>query len=254
MKKIVFLGTAGAGKSTLTAALVDWMQDNGYDAALMNLDPGVEQLNYDADIDIRDWVKLEDVMREYNLGPNGAQVAAADLIALNMNKLMEPLEQIESDYLLVDTPGQLELFAYRQSGKVVLERLGLDETMVAFISDPAMCKTPSSFVSSALLFASINFRLQVPSIHILSKTDILTEEEYERIMLWSQEEDALYSALLDEESRASKSLNTEVFRALQQLSAYSELIPVSSKEFTGLEDIYARAQGIFEGGEDLERR
>lgn len=254
MKKMVFAGTAGAGKSTMTGAMADWMQDNGYEPAIMNLDPGAEQLAYDVDIDIRDWVKLQDVMSEYSLGPNGAQVAAADLVAVNMEKVLEPLEKLDADYLLVDTPGQLELFAYRQSGRVVLEKLGMGEALLVFISDPAMCRTPSAFLSSSLLFSSINFRLQLPSVHVLSKTDVLTEEEFERIMGWSQEEDSLYSDLQDENSMASKSLNLEIFRALQQLSAYSSIIPVSAKESEGLEDIYSTAQQVFEGGEDLERR
>lgn len=254
MKKIVFVGTAGAGKSTLTEAFDGWMHDNGHDCVIMNLDPGAEELAYEPDIDIRDWVRLEKVMKDYTLGPNGAQIVAADLLALNMDRVLEPIESLDADYLIVDTPGQLELFAYRQSGKVVIDKLGTDETVLAFVTEPAICRSPGGFVSASMLFASVNFRFEVPALNIISKTDLVSGEELERILDWAVEESKLYDDLVDEDLRSAKVLNIEVFKALQQVSAYSQMIPVSSKERTGLEDVYSKVQDIFHGGEDLDRR
>ncbi|MCL5678567.1 MAG: ATP/GTP-binding protein [Candidatus Thermoplasmatota archaeon] len=254
MRKIMFVGTAGAGKTTLTAAFQNWMHDNGHDAITLNLDPGAEKLPYQPDVDIRDWVKLDEVVKEYGLGPNGAQIAAADMLALNMEKVLEPVEKIDSDYLLVDTPGQLELFAYRQSGNVVLQKLGMDETVIAFVTDPSICKTPSGFVSSALLFASVNFRFDVPALNVLTKIDTITEEELQNIIGWSTSEERLYDDLMESDIRSAKPLSLEIFRALRDVGAYSELIAVSSEDYSGMGDIYAMAQGIFQGGEDLDRR
>lgn len=254
MRKIVFVGTAGAGKSTLTTAFDGWMHDNGHDCAILNMDPGAEELAYEPDIDIRDWVRLEEVMSDYKLGPNGAQIVAADLLALNMDKVLEPVEKLDADYLLVDTPGQLELFAYRQSGKVVLDKLGKDDTVLAFVTEPAICRSPGGYVSASMLFASVNFRLEVPALNIISKTDLISQDELERILGWAVEESRLYDDLVDEDLRSAKVLSIEVFRALQHVSAYSQMIPISSKEMTGLEDLYAKVQDIFYGGEDLDRR
>ncbi len=254
MKKIVFVGTAGAGKSTLTAAFDGWMHDNGHDCVIMNLDPGAEELAYEPDIDIREWVRLEEVMKDYTLGPNGAQIVASDLLALNMDKVLEPIEKLDADYLLVDTPGQLELFAYRQSGKVVIDRLGTDETVLAFVTEPAICRSPGGFISSSMLFASVNFRFEVPALNIISKVDLIPAEELEKILHWAVDEMRLYNDLVDEDLRSAKSLTIELFKALQQVSAYTEMIPISSKERTGMEDIYSKVQDIFYGGEDLDRR
>ena len=44
-------------------------------------DPGAERVHYDPEFDVRDLVSLSDVMNEYDLGPNGAQILAADLVA-----------------------------------------------------------------------------------------------------------------------------------------------------------------------------
>ncbi|MDD2779788.1 MAG: ATP/GTP-binding protein, partial [Candidatus Methanomethylophilaceae archaeon] len=81
MKIIYFVGTAGSGKSTLVSAYRSWLLERGIDVAVLNLDLGADALPYEADVDIREWVSMNEVMDEYALGPNGAQVVAADLMA-----------------------------------------------------------------------------------------------------------------------------------------------------------------------------
>ncbi len=45
---IFFTGTAGSGKSTLVGTFHRWMDNNGYSALAVNLDPGAEVLPYEA--------------------------------------------------------------------------------------------------------------------------------------------------------------------------------------------------------------
>mgnify|MGYP001597699159 CR=1 FL=1 len=78
-RNLYFIGTAGCGKSTMVYAFHEWMDSQGLDTVTVNLDPGAEQLLYSPDIDVRDWIRLSEVMEEHGLGPNGAQVLAADL-------------------------------------------------------------------------------------------------------------------------------------------------------------------------------
>ena len=115
MISIFFAGTAGAGKSTLVGTFQRWMDENGYHALTVNLDPGAEVLAYDADLDVREWVVLRQIMEEYNLGPNGAQIVAADMMALQSQDIAFAVAEMEADYVLFDVPGQLELFAFRSS-------------------------------------------------------------------------------------------------------------------------------------------
>ena len=82
---VYFIGTAGSGKSTLTYSFQQWMNNRGLDAITVNLDPGAENLPYVPDVDIRDWISLKEIMDSYGLGPNGAQIAAADMLALNID-------------------------------------------------------------------------------------------------------------------------------------------------------------------------
>ncbi|MCI4344895.1 MAG: ATP/GTP-binding protein, partial [Thermoplasmata archaeon] len=130
---VYFTGTAGAGKTSFVVAYRDWLQAAGYDVITLNLDPGNEVAEFEPDVDIREWVRLPEVMSEYNLGPNGAQVAAADLIAIKIFEVRQALEEFRTDYILVDTPGQVELFAFRESSKAIVEALSADRSLIAFL-------------------------------------------------------------------------------------------------------------------------
>ena len=75
---VYVLGPAGAGKSSFTAIFSEWLINEGGIALLVNLDPATSYLPYTPDVDIRMYVDARDVMKKYNLGPNGAIIASTD--------------------------------------------------------------------------------------------------------------------------------------------------------------------------------
>lgn len=230
-----------------------WMQQQGHDAVILNLDPGAEDLPYEADIDIRDWVSLKEVMADYGLGPNGAQIVAADMLALNIKEVVDVLETFRTDYVLVDTPGQMELFTFRQSSRVVIDALGLDDAFIVYLTDPALAKSPSGLVSGMLLSATTQFRHGLPFLNVLSKSDLLTEEELQRVLGWSSDPYALYEAVLEERGSAKVLLDTEFLKSLESIGIYRRLTPISAELMFGFEDLYSTIQHTFEGGEDIEK-
>src|SRR3989304_9851839 len=106
------IGTAGSGKSLFTAAFAEWLKMSKQDVAVVNLDPGALKLPYQPDVDVRNYVDVGDLMEKYSLGPNGALIMAADLIADETESLSEEIEDLSPDIAIVDTPGQMELFAF----------------------------------------------------------------------------------------------------------------------------------------------
>jgi GTPase SAR1 family protein len=248
---LYFVGAAGSGKSTLTQAFKVWMDKMGYSAATINLDPGVKHVPYPADIDVRDWFELTDIMEEYDLGPNGAQIVAADMIALRAGELKDLVDDIKCDYIMVDTPGQMELFTFRDCSNVIIKTLNEDRSAIVFLYDPMLSTSPSNFVSQLLFGSTTQFRFYIPSIGVLSKIDILSKEQLDAILTWSKNPDILYDALISDAPSMKGELNIELLRALESLGTYKTLIPVSSKDMVGLEDIYSVGQQIFMGGEDL---
>jgi GPN-loop GTPase len=249
---VFITGTAGAGKTTFVRAFADWMKTAGYDAAVVNLDPGLEGGELEPDVDIRDWIRLGDLQDEYGLGPNGAQVAAADMIALKVFEVKQATSELSSDYLLVDTPGQIELFAFREASKAIVEALGGDRALLTFLFDPALARSPSGFVSLLLLSATVEFRFRLPLVNVLAKADSLSAEQLAEVVAWSEEPGRLYDAVQLGAPTPDIQLSTEVFRAIEAMGPLAGLVPTSSKERTGLEEYYRECQRILAGGEDLE--
>ena len=248
---VYFIGTAGSGKSTLTNNFREWFKLRGLDAIIVNLDPGAENLPYEPDIDIRDWISLEEVMKTYQLGPNGAQIACADMIALNTDDVKKSIESFKSDYIIVDTPGQLELFVFREAGKYTVEFLNPEKSVICYLLDPSLAKTASGFVSQLLLSITTNFRLNQPQINILSKADLLSDKDLDIIKKWSDDPDELYGAMINEEASVYREMSEGILHLIKDFGGYTSLIPTSKIDFLGIEDMYTSIQLQFEGGEDL---
>jgi len=246
---VYFIGTAGSGKSTLTNSFKRWLELKSLDAITVNLDPGAENLTYIPDVDIRDWITLEEIMESYGLGPNGAQIACADMIALNSEDIKKSINSFQSDYILIDTPGQLELFVFRQSGKYIINFLDKDRSIIAYLIDYSLAKNASGFVSQLLLSLNTNFRLKKPHINILSKSDLLNEEEREKILFWSKDINALISAVESEEPSVYREINEKILQILNSFDS-NIILKAVGKDF-GIDDLYTAIQMQFHGGEDL---
>jgi GPN-loop GTPase len=249
---IYFTGTAGAGKTTFVRAFADWMKSAGYDATVVNLDPGSESATLDPAVDIREWVQLADIEDEYGLGPNGAQIAAADMIALKIFDVKQAIDELKADYVLVDTPGQIELFAFREASKAVVDALSGDRSQIAFLFDPALARTPTGFVSLLLLSATVEFRFRLPMLNVLTKVDVLAPEQLAELTRWAEDPSELQAAVGRDAPTPDVQLATEMARAVETLGPLAGLVATSAKDGTGLEAFYQSAQRVFGGGEDLE--
>lgn len=248
---VYFIGTAGSGKSTLTASMQHWCKDRGLDAIIVNLDPGAENLPYEPDVDIRDWISLREVMEANKLGPNGAQIACADMIALNTEDVKQSINSFKADYILLDTPGQLELFVFREAGKYTVKFLSPEKSMICYLLDPLLAKTASGFISQLLLAITTNFRLNQPQINILSKADLLSKKHQALIQRWSHDPEEMYEALCNEEASLHREMSEQLLHLIKDIGGYSKLIATSQTDFSGIDDLYTTIQQQFEGGEDL---
>jgi len=248
---VYFIGTAGSGKSTLTYNFQQWMNLRELDAITVNLDPGAENLPYEPDVDIRDWISLEEVMKSYGLGPNGAQIACADMLALNTSDLKKSIDAFKTDYILMDTPGQLELFAFREAGKYIIKFLNPQRSIISYILDPALAKTASGFTSQLLLSINTNFRIGLSQINVLSKADMLSNEELKQIKRWSEDTEELSNAINSEKASVYREMNEKIIDLIDEFKSHSKIFPTGKEDFFGIEDIYTQIQLQFAGGEDL---
>ena len=254
------VGTAGAGKSSLVTAFQRWARFLEIDALTINLDPGAERVHYDPEFDVRDLISLAEVMDRYDLGPNGAQILAADLVAAQADEIMDELEGLSGDMLIIDTPGQVELFAFREASNHLVDVLGQGRAALAFVFDPMLSQTPSGFVSQMLLSNIVQFRLGLPTANYLSKADLLEPEVLEKILEWGERLDVL-EADLYEESQNRMTHDTATgqrvefaiaqLRTMQDASIIPGLVPLSSEHEEGLADVLSFVQSVFGGMADM---
>lgn len=243
------VGTAGAGKSLLTAALSDHIRQREAAVATVNLDPGVVWLPYSPDVDVRDYINYDHVMRDYNLGPNGALVACLDLLISSVESITSEIESLEPDYVIADTPGQLELFAFRATGNLLISSLGGADCAILFASDPNLVRQPSSLISMLLLSVSVQFRFLKPQLNVLTKSDLLNREELAKVESWFEEPSSLSKALEEDGGGLDKLLVERTFKMLEDLEPPSSLVLTSASTGFGIDNLHAELQRIFTQGE-----
>ncbi len=250
MYLVFIVGTAGSGKSLLTSALSDWLKLKRQDVVAVNLDPGVLNLPYTPDVDIREYISIEKLMDQYSLGPNGALIMAADLIAAEIESIRNDIESFNADYVLIDTPGQMELFAFRASGPYIIGELSTDPKAMLYLFDSTFSANPLNYVSNIFLASAVQTRFNIPILYVLSKTDLIPQREVAKIMRWSTRAGALKDAV-EELPGIKRLLSRGLIRLFLQLGIAISLIPVSSTKETGFTNLHGVLMRIFTGGEEV---
>jgi len=249
MFMVFIIGTAGSGKTLLTASLTNWLKTQKQDVITMNLDPGVLTLPYTPDIDVRDYISVEGLMKQYGLGPNGALIMAADLIAEETNRLGGEIESLKPDLVLIDTPGQMELFAFRASGPYIAKELTKEPKAVVYLFDSVFSANPLNYVSNLFLSAALYNRFFIPQTHVLSKCDLLPQKDVDSVVDWSANPNKLEIAIEERLTGTRRLLSRDMMHAIHRLGLRFPLTPVSAKTNEGFINLNATLERIFSGGE-----
>lgn len=250
MNLVFVTGTAGAGKSLLTASLMSWYHEKGQSAITVNLDPGVLTLPYEPDVDVRTMIDIQQIMNSYSLGPNGALVFSSDLIASRLPEIQDQIDESNADFVVVDTPGQIELFAFRESGPYVARGLKADSKAVLFLIDSMVASNPTSFLSLLLLSTAVQLRMQLPLLQLLSKTDIAKNAK--DIVKWSREASQFEDALSKTKSGETYTFYSQIFRAIKASTILTDIYPVSGYTRDGFIAMLGELSRIAKGGEEFE--
>lgn len=229
---------------------------------VINLDPAVLSVPFDANIDIRDSVNYEEVMKQYNLGPNGGILTSLNLFATKVDQIVNLLEKRAKpdpekperkpiDKIIVDTPGQIEVFVWSASGTILLESLASSfPTVIAYIIDTPRTASTSTFMSNMLYACSILYKTKLPMILVFNKTDV---KDASFAKEWMTDFEAFQAALRrDEESDTlggmeggghggsgyMGSLLNSMSLMLEEFYAHLSVVAVSSRLGTGMEEFF----------------
>jgi len=164
---VVVLGCAGCGKSLLTGSFGKYLLREGYSVRFLNLDPGCLSLPYKCDFNVREKFTVESIMHSEGLGPNGAMLRAMELLSETT------IPVLDGDFVLIDTPGQLEIFAFHASGPKIVGQL--ENPVGIFIIDATIGvdDLPAAYLYSL----ATSYRLGINTIIVVNKVDLLDECE-----------------------------------------------------------------------------
>jgi len=251
MNVVFVVGMAGSGKSSLVGLFQEWLRLNEQNTATVNLDPGVTNLTYNPDIDVRSYINLGEIMEKYQLGPNGGLVLAADLIGDNIEFISDGLSEIEPDIVLVDTPGQIELFALRESGPFIVNEIGKCPKAVIYLFDGPFSSNPQNYVSNTYLAAAVYTRLLKPQVYALTKADLLDKERLQETLSWAKRPSRLIEALEKSPNKTASLVGSDLSRAIFRTNLSFDLIPTASRQAMGFLNLNAALTRILTGGEEL---
>jgi GTPase SAR1 family protein len=250
MKAIFVTGTAGSGKSLLTSKLIQWYKDSQAFPIALNLDPGAINLPYEPDVDVRDYIDINTIMESYGLGPNGSLIMASDMIATRIDEVQNEVDSLNPDYVIVDTPGQVELFAFRASGPYFVTNFQSDSKVTLFAFDGMVVSSPVNYVSVAMLAASVRLRLKTSQVNVLTKRDLIIDK-LKDIIKWSASTTALTMDLEKEKETESALLSKEIIHSMAKAGFIQGLIAVSSVTMSGMINLAATLSRIIDQGEEI---
>ncbi|CAL8098519.1 unnamed protein product [Calicophoron daubneyi] len=173
---IIVLGMAGSGKTTFAQKLLGYLNSIEKAVYAINLDPAVHHVPYPTNIDIRDTVKFKEIMKQYGFGPNGAIMTSLNFFASQFNKVIDLVNKSADriSYVVLDTPGQIEVFTWSASGTIISETLSSSfPTVIVYVMDTPRSHNPVTFMSNMLYACSVLYRMRLPFLIVLNKTDII---------------------------------------------------------------------------------
>jgi len=77
------------------------------------------------------------------------------------------------DVVLLDTPGQIEIFTWSASGAIITEAFASSfPTVIAYVVDTPRAVAPPTFMSNMLYACGILYKMRLPLLLTFNKTDV----------------------------------------------------------------------------------
>ncbi|XP_055328034.1 GPN-loop GTPase 3-like [Paramacrobiotus metropolitanus] len=253
------MGPAGSGKTTYCATIMNHCKAIGRNVHIINLDPAAEHFAYESVIgDIRELIGIDDVTEdeELQLGPNGGLVFCLQHLVENMEWLEEKLGYVDDDYFLFDCPGQIELYTHLPIMRAVVRQLENWDIRVCgvFLLDAHYLNETTKFFSGALVALSAMINLEIPHVNLLSKMDLLNDQDRNVIQRFLDMDTHL---LIEEEEEPWIKKHLKLTKAVASLFDdfdYVSFLPFDQTDEEGISEVLLTIDSSIQYGDDLEHK
>ena len=240
---LAFIGPAGVGKTSLWQAFGNYLEKSrGLTIRRVNMDPGANAAGFKVDYDITNEISIHELMKRQNLGPNGAILEACRQISAKQDVIFQkilPKDPLEFDFLLIDTPGQIDSFVLQPYGAAFLNELNTRIPLSAiYLYDATALKDPVNIPAQLFLNLAVTFELQFELTPCLSKSDLV---DVTKVLPLLQDSQKLKGFINDTTHGLLSELAIESLNMLNFFHLPVRVVPVSVWEsnIMGLEDLFA---------------
>lgn len=200
---------------------------------------------------------MDDVSEEYMMGPNGALVYCMEYLLRNLEWLENKLDRyIDNDYVVFDLPGQIELYTHFPFMRDVIRKLLLWDFRVQalYFLDSQFIDDSSKFFGGCITALSAMIQLEVPHINVLSKMDLASGHQKERLEEYMfPEVDMLATELSSHTGPKFARLNSAMANLLDQFSMVS-FVPLNLTEEESLADLLLMIDNALQYDEEVDRQ
>jgi len=150
------------------------------------------------------------------------------------------------NYVLLDTPGQIEIFTWSASGAIISESLAATlPTIIIYVVDTPRSARAVTFMSNMLYACSILYKTKLPLLLVFNKIDV---QPHQFAIDWMSDLTAFQAALQEEKSYMG-TLATSMALMLEEFYNSLTAVGVSALSGEGMEEFFQavdRAAAEFE--------
>ena len=234
---VAILGTAGSGKTTLVSSFGRWLTERcHYRVGYINLDPACLETPFNPDFDVRSMFTTSEIMMREKLGPNAAIVRCSDLMAERADEIANSIANLDVDFRLIDTPGQTEIFVFRNSGPRIMKALTHREyTVSVMLFDKTLTATPMDIATAQLMTLVVQLRIGIPMVTAVSKAELPLNSDIDTLL---SNQTLLAEAIQKEwQGGAYKDMSLEIPSIIKAFKPPIRIIATSAITGKGFDDL-----------------